>query len=76
MATFRSPSRALALGIAPSYPRALSDLTQLAAISERTEGNWPGAQTLVRELVTLPTHSRLRPDDPEEISEVLRSVAR
>ncbi|MDP9202299.1 MAG: DegT/DnrJ/EryC1/StrS family aminotransferase [Gemmatimonadota bacterium] len=76
MATFSSPSRALVLGIAPSYPRALSDLAQVAAISERTEGGWPGAQTLVRELVTLPTHSRLRPGDREEISEVLRTVAR
>jgi dTDP-4-amino-4,6-dideoxygalactose transaminase len=76
MATFNSPSRALALGIAPSYPRALSELPQLAVISESTETSWPGAQTLVRELVTLPTHSRLRPGDAEEISEVLRSVAR
>jgi dTDP-4-amino-4,6-dideoxygalactose transaminase len=74
MRAFNSPARALALGIAPSYPRALSDLPELAARGDKTEASWPGAQTLVRELVTLPTHSRLQPRELSEIVKTLRSV--
>jgi dTDP-4-amino-4,6-dideoxygalactose transaminase len=74
MATFSSPSRALALGIAPSYPRALSELPQVAAIRGRTDGTWPGAWTLVRELVTLPTHSFLSSGDISELCSMTRQV--
>jgi dTDP-4-amino-4,6-dideoxygalactose transaminase len=74
MAAFNSPSRALALGIAPSYPRALSDLPQIAAMRERTEASWPGAQTLVRELVTVPTHSLLSSWDTSEIHRMMRQL--
>jgi len=74
MRAFSSPSRALALGIAPSYPRALSDLPELAAMRERTEASWPGAQTLVRELVTLPTHSHLSSWDISEIQRIMRQL--
>jgi dTDP-4-amino-4,6-dideoxygalactose transaminase len=74
MAAFGSPSRALALGISPSYPSSLADLPQLAARREGPERAWPGAQALVRELVTLPTHSRLRPRELAEIAAMLRSI--
>jgi dTDP-4-amino-4,6-dideoxygalactose transaminase len=74
MAAFSSPSRALALGIAPSYPRALSGLPQVAAMRGETEASWPGAQTLVRELVTLPTHSLLSSSDISEIQRTMRQV--
>jgi perosamine synthetase len=47
------------LGVAPSYPSALADLPAVGgrlAVRRPT----PGADALVRELITLPTHSRLR----------------
>lgn len=71
MQAFRSRSRALALGIAPSYPVALVDLPQVF-----TWRRWQGAQTLVRELVTLPTHSRLRPRELSDIAAILRDSGR
>lgn len=74
IAGFRSPSRALALGIAPSYPRSLADLSQVTARRNGPETSWPGARTLVRELVTLPTHSRLESSDLAGIVEILRDV--
>lgn len=74
MAAFGSPSRALALGIAPSYPSSLAELPQLAANREGPERTWPGAQALVRELVTLPTHSRLRPQELTEIAGMVRNL--
>jgi len=74
MAAFASQSRALALGISPSYPSSLADLPQLAGRRERSERAWPGAHALVSELVTLPTHSRLRPRELTEIARMLRSL--
>jgi hypothetical protein len=59
MATFKSLPQALLLGITPSYPLCLGELPQLAGRLSGPERAWSGAQTLVRELVTLPTHSRL-----------------
>jgi len=48
------------LGVGPAYP---STLDQLPPVHARLieHGRWPGATTLVRELVTLPTHSRITP---------------
>ena len=74
MAAFISPSCVLALGIAPSYPTSLADLPQLGAMRKGPETSWPGAQTLVRELVTVPAHSRLKKRDLAEIIDSLRSV--
>jgi dTDP-4-amino-4,6-dideoxygalactose transaminase len=67
MATFGDQGRAFRLGIAPSYPRSLSDLPQVASFVDRPTHGLPGADTLVRELVTLPTHSLLTVGDVEEI---------
>jgi hypothetical protein len=56
-------SQALRLGIARGYP---TTLAQVAAVRERLvgpESSWPGAETLVREIVTVPTHSRLTRED-------------
>jgi dTDP-4-amino-4,6-dideoxygalactose transaminase len=75
MGAFRSASHALALGIAPSYPRSLAQLPQVEARRKGSETSLPGAQTLVRELITLPTHSRLEPRELVEIGEILSSVA-
>ncbi|MDP9202281.1 MAG: DegT/DnrJ/EryC1/StrS family aminotransferase [Gemmatimonadota bacterium] len=63
MAGFKSQSRALAAGLAPGYPLTLADLREVAARLVGKKRSWPGAQTLVQELVTVPTHSRLHPGD-------------
>lgn len=76
MAGFRSQSRALGLGIAPSYPLSLADLPQLATRRDGPERAWPGAEALVRELVTLPTHSSLRAREVSELAEMLRTLGR
>jgi hypothetical protein len=35
------------------------------------DAHWPGADLLVRELITVPTHSLLSPEEREEIVDVL-----
>jgi dTDP-4-amino-4,6-dideoxygalactose transaminase len=74
MEAFRSRAQALSLGIAPSYPRTLAELPQVASRIESREQVWPGAQTLVRELVTLPTHSKLQPRELVEITDLLTGI--
>jgi dTDP-4-amino-4,6-dideoxygalactose transaminase len=66
-------SRALALGIAQSYPRSL---VELAPRLTGPEHRWPGAAELVRDLVTLPTHSRLTPVERDEIVRMLQEKPR
>lgn len=67
MARLADPARALRLGIAPSYPRPLCDLHELAPLLVDGGRRCPGAASLARELVTLPTHSRVTPADRAEI---------
>jgi dTDP-4-amino-4,6-dideoxygalactose transaminase len=67
------PSRALKLGIAPSYPRTL---VELAPSLTGPEQRWPGAEQLARDLVTLPTHSRLTPVERDEIVRVMHGKHR
>jgi dTDP-4-amino-4,6-dideoxygalactose transaminase len=67
------PSRALRLGIAPSYPRTLVELAPRLTGPER---RWPGAERLARDLVTLPTHSRLTPVERDEIVRMLQAEPR
>jgi len=74
MASFPNVQRAMELGITPSYPMSLAALRQLAGRLVGPLGEWPGAQTLVRELVTVPTHSRLRADEVNEIIGILRTL--
>jgi len=52
-----------ALGIAPGYPEILSRIPAARELSPAPPGRFPGAEALVSELVTLPTHSLLRPRD-------------
>ena len=68
-----SPTRALALGVAPSYPSALADLAPRLTGPER---RWPGADELARDLVTLPTHSRLTGAERDEIVRMLHQKPR
>lgn len=58
-------SRAAAVGIAPSYPKTLPTLSALNPMMHR--GGFPGADQLVAELVTLPTHSRMRRSEIDEV---------
>jgi len=67
------PSRALELGVAQSYPRTLVELAPQLTGPER---RWPGAELLARDLVTLPTHSRLTPVERDEIVRMLQQGPR
>lgn len=58
------------LGAGPPYPSTLADLAPLAPLRVNPTDAVPGADSLVAELVTLPTHSLLR------ASEVAAVVAR
>ena len=60
--------RAITLGVAPSYPSSLAELAPRLAGPER---DWPGADELARDLVTLPTHSRLTRVERDEIVRML-----
>jgi dTDP-4-amino-4,6-dideoxygalactose transaminase len=66
----RSPA-ARRLGVAPSYPSLLSTLTPVAKRLVGTQQHFPGAETLVTELVTLPTHSRVAESDRRHILALL-----
>lgn len=59
------------LGIASGYPMPLA---QLPVLSSRLVGRrwpWPGAEELVRDLITLPTHTLLSRRDRERLVEFL-----
>jgi perosamine synthetase len=70
---FADPREVRRLGIAPGYPAPLSSLPQLAARQIAAQGRFPGAEVLVRELVTLPTHSWLKPVEWEAALAAVRS---
>ncbi len=59
---FGDPARARRAGAAPGYPTTLADLPAVQRRLVRAR-RWPGAEELVRQLVTLPTHSLLQDDD-------------
>ena len=65
-------------GLAPGYPCILPALPAVAA--QLAEGSrrlqWPGAESLVRRLVTLPTHSLLQTADYDRIVEIVGRYAR
>ena len=67
------PEIATRLGAARSYPSALGDLAPIRARLVGPARRWPGAQDLVRDLITLPTHSLLNPGD---LAALARAVAR
>lgn len=69
---FPSQPRALRLGIAPSYPSTLAALPAMRAQLASSPAPLPGAERLVRELVTLPTHSRVTAAERAEIVGLLR----
>ena len=63
LAGFPDPRALLRLGVAPGYPGTLADLERVRERLVNPGDCWRGAETLVRELVTLPTHSRVTPAD-------------
>ena len=68
--------RARALGAAASYPGTLAELAPVRARLAGPPGPWPGAETLARELVTVPTGSLLTGADARELLRLLYSAAR
>lgn len=73
IAGFRSQRNAIRSGIAPGYPKPLYSVREVAERLSGPESKWPGADSLAHELVTLPVHSRLTPEDLIEIAHILRS---
>jgi hypothetical protein len=58
-------------GIAPGYPSTLGKLSALRSRLQGGDRSYPGAEVLVRELVTLPTHPLVSPPDRERIFDLL-----
>lgn len=69
--------RAGRLGVAVGYP---ATLAQLPAVRRRLDAvpgmRWPGAEELVRGLVTLPTHSLVSSDDRAAMVDLFRRYTR
>lgn len=78
MEGFEEPGRARALGIAPGYPATLGQLLPVLRrlTSSPKAHHWPGAEALVRELVTLPTHSLASRRDRRAIVALFRGYRR
>ncbi|MBA2245865.1 MAG: DegT/DnrJ/EryC1/StrS family aminotransferase [Gemmatimonadetes bacterium] len=75
MAAFPEPADALRLGVAPGYPSTLAALPAVRARMADGGARLEGAETLVRELVTLPTHPLLTSRERSELLRVLDSCA-
>lgn len=71
----KSAGRAQALGCAASYPRLIPELPALDGRALEASENYPGARVLVQDLVTLPTHSRLRLWETRAILGMLRALS-
>ena len=72
LAGFRDPAAAFRWGIMRSYP---STLAMLRPVQQRLTqfSRWPGAEDLVRQLITLPTHSLLKARDRETLVRILET---
>jgi dTDP-4-amino-4,6-dideoxygalactose transaminase len=70
--------RAEWLGMARGYPSTIGDLRAVRRRLHTIRGadRWPGAETLVRELVTLPTHSYVEREDRDELTSLVRAYHR
>jgi hypothetical protein len=68
------PARATWLGAARGYPSTLGEVRAVRRRLHTTHGadRWPGAETLVNELVTLPTHSYVAREDRAELTALVR----
>lgn len=72
---FVDPRAARRLGIAPTYPTPLAALPVLRERLIAAATACPGAEILVRELVTLPAHSLLSPADLDRIRRIVLSAS-
>lgn len=70
---FTSPGDAARLGAAAGYPRLLPELPQLRERIEPADESWPGGAALVRELVTLPTHSLVTAAEQRQLLHLLHT---
>lgn len=69
-----SRGEARRLGVMPGYPTTLAELPEVVSRLVGEQPGWPGATALARELVTLPTHSGLRPPDLERLEAAVRRL--
>jgi perosamine synthetase len=67
---FRSPD-AQRLGVMPGYPCRLADLKILRPHVTNRNADFPGAQQLVEELVTFPTHGQLTTRDVDRLASLI-----
>jgi len=68
--------RAESLGVMPGYPKILERLPALQRRCRNRSTARPGAESLVRQLFTLPTHSRLTSSDLSGLESLLRAACR
>jgi hypothetical protein len=76
LAGFQTAAAATRLGIAPSYPSVLAAIPEIRPWLDDTVSGWLGAEELVRTLVTVPTHSRVRDSERAQLIALLRSYWR
>ena len=74
---FADPQQARALGIAPGYPSPLGELLPVRArlMPAAHARQWPGAERVCRELITLPTHSLATTDERLAVVRMLERYA-
>lgn len=75
LASLADPRAAQRFGIAPSYPTPLPDLPPIRPLLAAPPAPHPGAATLARQLLTLPTHSRLTAAEQQEVLRHLHASA-
>jgi perosamine synthetase len=63
-------------GVAQGYPQTLCELPALSRLIVNVSANISGAQTLAREVITLPTHSQVTASDVERIVQMISSETR
>lgn len=68
------PRAAERLGIAPSYPMPLPSLPPIRPLIAAPPAPHPGAATLARQLITLPTHSRLTAAEQQEVLRLIHTL--
>lgn len=70
---FDDAREARRLGIAPSYPMPLPRLPAVRALALEPDARHVGAETLARDLITLPTHSRVTERARERILRLVKT---
>ena len=60
------------IGATTSYPNALADVPEVAAMVPAGDLNTPGAKLVASTIVTLPTHGYCPPDFPSRILALVR----